>query len=191
MAHSQTLRSTACAAIALCSLFLSGAAAAQSPPGGPDGTVRPPESRPQPVYAGPAHHGPREPYFLSSEPEYRSPGLAVALSLTPLPVDFGNLYAGNLAWGVAYTAIEVSLMAPMMWFAGTHMDHGGNVGRSWSTGERGTMIGLVAGYVGVKLVAGLHAGYAARGFNARYGRGPMLGALPVPGGGMLALSGGL
>ena len=32
----------------------------------------------------------------------------------PVPVDFGNFYAENLGWGIAYTAIELSLMAPMM-----------------------------------------------------------------------------
>ena len=51
------------------------------------------------------------PHFLFGDSQHRMPGLAVVLSLQPLPVDFGNLYAENLGWGVAYTAIEVSLAA--------------------------------------------------------------------------------
>lgn len=98
--------------------------------------------------------------------EYRSPGLAVALSLTPLPVDFGNLYAENLAWGVAYTGLELALMIPMMVLVGSHMDHGGNADQRWSSGEQVAAVSLVSVYVLVKLVAGLQAGAAARSFNA-------------------------
>jgi hypothetical protein len=106
-------------------------------------------------------------HSLLGDSTYRSPGLAVVLSLTPVPIDFGNFYAENLGWGIAYTALEVSLMAPMMWLAGNHMDHQRFDERRWSDGERAAMIGLVTGYVAVKMVAGLHAGYAAREFNRR------------------------
>ena len=122
------------------------------------------------------HHG------LLFGSQYRRPGLAVALSLTPLPVDFGNLYAENVGWGVAYTAVEVSLMAPMMWFVGGHMDHGRDDTRSWTDGERNVMVGLLSGYVAVKLVAGLHAGYAARDFNQRLAIAPSVAVVPIPGG---------
>jgi len=90
------------------------------------------------------------------------------LSLQPLPIDFGNLYAENLSWGVAYTAIEVSVMAPMMWIAGQHMGQGSVDVRGWSGAERDTMIGLALAYVAVKLVASLHAGYSARALNDGY-----------------------
>ena len=137
-------------------------APAPQPAGPPIYAPQPNYWPPPPAYAPmehASHHG------LSSDARYRSPGLAVALSLQPLPVDFGNLYAENLGWGIAYTAIEVSLMAPMMWMTGQHMDHGYGDERSWSSGERTAMAGFVAGYVAVKLVAGLHAGYAAQSFN--------------------------
>jgi hypothetical protein len=104
---------------------------------------------------------------LLGDSHYRSPGLAVALSLTPLPVDFGNLYAENLAWGVTYTGLELALMVPMMWLAGRHMGHDGNADR-WSSGEKAFFIGNIAAYVVVKLIAGLHAGSAARSFNAAH-----------------------
>jgi hypothetical protein len=146
------------------SLLVSSTAAAQSPPTAPepDAAPAPAPARPHadpPMRATHGHHG------LWLDSQYRSPGLAVALSLTPLPVDFGNLYAENLGWGIAYTAVELSLVAPMMWFVGGHMDHGRNDTRDWSDGERNGMIALISGYVVVKLAAGIHAGYAARDFN--------------------------
>lgn len=59
-------------------------------------------------------------------PAYRSPGLAAGLSLTPVPVDFGNLYAGNIGWGIASTSLELGLMAPMFFIAANHgMGHYG------------------------------------------------------------------
>jgi len=154
----------------------------------------PPPSYPLPVYGhgGPHHggmgygapHGEHHP--LLGDSDYRSPGLAVALSLQPLPVDFGNLYAENLAWGVAYTAIEVSLMAPMMWLGGSHMHRGYGAGdRSWSANEKNAVVGLASGYVVVKLVAGLHAGYAAKALNRAYGPAPMAYVAPTAGGAVL------
>ena len=121
---------------------------------------------------------------------YRSPGLAVVLSLTPMPVDFGNLYAGNIAWGVAYTAIELGLMAPMIWIAADHgMGHGySGTSNSWTATDRNWMIGLASGYVVVKLVSGLHAGRAAEAFN-RDQHEHRISAVIVPsGGGAMALA---
>lgn len=116
--------------------------------------------------AGGAAHGSMEAHG-DCGPGYRSPGLAVALSLTPVPVDFGNLYAEHIGWGVGYTAVELALFTPMMWIAGDHMSGHGYFAASnpWSSGERNAMIGLVSGYVIVKLIAGLHAGYAAEVIN--------------------------
>lgn len=163
-----------------CVLLLSGTVAAQTAPSASSAPTPPSP----PVYVAPSGH---DQHFLLGNSTYRSPGLAVALSLTPLPVDFGNLYAENLGWGLAYTALEISLMAPMIRFAGSHMHHGVD-DRGWSGTERNTMVALVAGYVGVKLVAGLHAGYAARGFNQRHGAAPMAAVLPVRGGAVLGFA---
>ena len=127
-----------------------------------------------------AHH------LLFGDDVYRSPGLAVALSLTPVPVDFGNLYAENLGWGIAYTSVELSLMAPMMWIGVSHMNHGGQSGNTWSDNERFTMVGLVAGYVAVKLAAGVHAGYAAADLNRRYTRPMAMSIVPAQGGAVAA-----
>ena len=54
---------------------------------------------------------------------------------------------------------------PAMWLVGGHMSHGRDATRSWSAGERNDMIALMTGYLAVKLVAGVHAGYAAADFN--------------------------
>jgi hypothetical protein len=96
---------------------------------------------------------------------YRSPGLAAALALTPLPVDFGNLYAENVGWAMAYTAGELALMTGMMWLGSSHMCHGSDRCGDWSNAETGGMIALATAYVGVKIVSGIHAASAARDFN--------------------------
>lgn len=163
------------------------------PPGNPPSGYPAPGS-PPPGYAygphqammGTGYDGPHHNHhFLFGDSEYRSPGLAVALSLQPLPIDLGSLYAEDIGWGVAYTAIEVSLMAPMMWLGGSHMDHGATDDRRWSDREKGAMVGLVSGYVVVKLVSGLHAGYAARAFNGAYEPRPVAFVLPTAGGALL------
>ena len=97
---------------------------------------------------------------------YRSPGLAFVLSLTPVPVDFGNLYAQNTEWGIVYTSAELALGGSMLWVGADHMCHSNDCD-SWSDGERRTMLGLVFGYVAVKLGAGIHATFAAEDFNTR------------------------
>jgi hypothetical protein len=151
----------------------------------------PASAAPAPLDVTPLGYYPPPP-LLFSERLHRSPGLAVALSLQPLPIDFGNLYAENIGWGVTYTAIEVALMAPMMWMTGSHMSHAGmtRVGDdgSWSDREKGAMVGLAAGYVLVKLAAGLHAGRAAQGFNLMYERRATALVAPTAGGALLVWS---
>ena len=96
---------------------------------------------------------------------YRSPGFAAALSLTPAPVDFGNLYAENVGWAMTYTSVELALMTGMMWLGADHMCHRGGRCGDWSDVETGGMVALATGYVGVKIVSGIHAASAARSLN--------------------------
>ena len=124
-------------------------------------------------------------------PAYRSPGLAAVLSLTPLPVDFGNFYTDNVGWGVAYTALELGLAAPMMWLAADRgMGHGySGSANGWSSGDRNAMLGLVSGYVVVKLVAGLHAAHNAEVFNHEHqSHGATATIVPANGGAMALAS---
>lgn len=167
------------------------AAAEGSPLALPSPAAAAPPAPSAPFAAAPSYGPPPTPGSLLGDRHYRSPGLAVALSLQPLPIDFGNLYAENLGWGIAYTAAEVALLAPMMWMTGTHMNHGGGADRSWSGMETGAMVGLVSGYVVVKLVSGLHAGYAARIFNQGRDTSTTASVLPTSRGALLAWSGKL
>lgn len=94
-----------------------------------------------------------------------SPGLAAALSLTPVPIDFGNLYAENVGWAMGYTSGELTLMTGMMWLGAGHMCHSRDRCGDWSDVETGGMIALAIGYVGVKVISGFHAASAARDFD--------------------------
>ena len=125
-------------------------------------------------------------WFSGSGSGYRSPGLAAALSLTPVPVDFGNLYAENLGWGIAYTSVELSLATAMMLVGGSHMGMGHGDGNAWSDRDRNVVIGLVAGYVVTKLAAAVHASYAARDFNEARSKG-YVSASTIRGGAQLVL----
>ncbi len=167
--------------------------AAPSPPAMPAPPViaAPSPAMPAPPFATAPSPAMPPPVYVFGEPHYRSPGLAVALSLQPLPIDLGNFYAENLGWGVAYTAIEVSLLAPMMWMTGEHMNHGMGDDRTWSGRETGTMMGLVSGYIVVKVISGLHAGYAAQAFDRFYEPRTTALIAPVRGGALLTWAGGL
>ena len=115
---------------------------------------------------------------------HRSPGLAAGLSLTPLPIDFGNLYAENIGWGIAYTSLELGLMAPMMFIAADHgMGHYGTA-NPWTSSDRNWMIGLASSYVVVKLISGLHAAHAAEAFNRDQKSHFSAAIAPAAGGGM-------
>ena len=84
-----------------------------------------------------------------------------------MPIDFGNLYAENLAWGIAYTSGELALGSGILWIGTDHMCHGSNCD-DWSDGERTGMIVLISGYIVMKLVAGTHAAFAAQRFNEEH-----------------------
>jgi len=82
---------SACGITSLASTILlvaTRASAQDAPP--PPPTVAPP---PQVIIVTDRPHA-----TLFGDVRYRSPGVAVALSLTPVPVDFGNLYAENVGW---------------------------------------------------------------------------------------------
>lgn len=127
----------------------------------------PPSPPPAVAQPAPSMHHPADHVSLVGDARYRSPGMAAALSLTPVPVDFGNFYAENVGWGIAYTSGQLALGGAMMWIGAGHMCHGGsgNGCSSWSDTERNSMVGLVAGYVALKVVAAVHASEAAEDFN--------------------------
>lgn len=115
--------------------------------------------------------------------DYRSAGLAAALSLTPMPVDFGNFYAENPQMGVVWTAAETGLMAAAMWssWEGGMMGHdrGGAGPRArWSAADRDRTVALGVAYVGIKLVSALQASHSASAHNERLAR-VRAGVLPT------------
>ena len=191
-------------ALGLLVALSSGVAVAEEAPYAPSTSPLPP-STPQPAapslapapatppagFVPAPSYAPPRPAPLFGDRQYRSPGLAVALSLQPLPIDFGNLYAENLGWGIAYSAVEVALLAPMMWMTGQHMNHGSNDDRGWSGMETGAMMGMGSTYIVVKLVSGLHAAHAARTFNWGGGFTSTAAVLPTVGGAMFAWTGRL
>jgi hypothetical protein len=101
-----------------------------------------------------------------------------------MPVDFGNLYAENIGWGVAYTSMELALGTGAMWIGGRHMCHAGGCD-DWSDGERTAMISLVSGYVVLKVAAGIHASVAAAQFNQDHQPLMQPMVVPVAGGAIL------
>ena len=106
-----------------------------------------------------------------------------------MPIDFGNLYAENLGWGMAYTVMELSLALPLTWIATRHMcGHHTTECDAWTGSERGWAVGLLAGYVGVKVLAAIHAGSAARAYNrAQSDRSAVLYLFPTTEGGGIGL----
>ena len=126
----------------------------------------------------------------------RDPSTAALLSIQPLPVDAGNFYAGNWRRGIFYTAAELALLVPAGvllerngWWRGMHgyrSSYGPENPPVWTTAERDQLAALLAGYVVVKIISALDAGYSAERYNRnvslRYdtqGRAMML-SLSVP-----------
>ncbi len=113
-----------------------------------------------------AHEPGADVYHTTSQ---RSPGIAAALSLTPMPVDFGNFYAENVEAGILFTTVEVGIMGAAMWTArwGGGM-HGRYDDREGPTAAEREQLALLAGaYVAVKVASALQAADAAERYNAR------------------------
>lgn len=102
----------------------------------------------------------------------KDPGMAALLSIQPLPIAFGNFYTGNWSRGVMYTTAELALFIPgtillgrnMGWGMHSYSNYSDNE-RSWTRGERNQFYYLLAGYVVVKIISALDAGYSAEKYN--------------------------
>ncbi len=108
-------------------------------------------------------------FQLSSK---KSPALAAALSLQPLPVDLGNFYAGNWKRGVLYSAAQLALFVPAAVLVaersdwGHHRYYGNDDRRPWTRVERERFYYLVGGYFLVKMISAFDAGYTVERSNA-------------------------
>lgn len=109
--------------------------------------------------AGPASHGMPHLRHGARYVLTRGEVMAVAaLSMQPLPIDFGNLYVGNWRFGVLSTGVQAGILT-----AGTvllvenlrlaHRRTDGDDRLAWSSGHRNALYGLAGGYVLSKLVS--------------------------------------
>lgn len=107
----------------------------------------------------------------------KSPALAAMLSLQPIPIDLGSLYAGNWERGIIYTAAQIALFVPAVVLIGENSrwrHHYYDPARyypdddrwTWSRAERERFYYLVGGYVLVKLISAFDAGYTVERSNA-------------------------
>jgi hypothetical protein len=102
----------------------------------------------------------------------KSPAVAALLSLQPMPIDFGNFYAGNWKRGIVYTIAEVSLFVPAMslvrensgWWGGMHRGYYRYnytyTKNTWSKTEKEQFYYLLAGYVLTKTISAFDAGFS-------------------------------
>jgi hypothetical protein len=121
---------------------------------------------------------PREEQSVWSDDE-KSSGLAVALSLTPLPIDFGNFYANNSGWATLYTGAELGLAGTIVWFGSEQLCWRKGYECNFSTPDAWTMGALITAYVGVKIGAAVHASSAVRAYERERERSPKLALVPT------------
>ncbi len=121
------------------------------------------------------HHGDQ---WSSSR---KSPAIAAALSLQPLPMDLGSFYAGNWERGAIYTTAEIALFIPIVVLISQNSNWGHHRydsyyyadanRRTWTDAERNRFYYLVGGYFLVKLISALDAGYSVERQNAQLSLG--------------------
>lgn len=111
----------------------------------------------------------------------RSPGLAAVLSLTPMPIDFGNFYAENWGWGVGYTVGEVAVFTPMVVLAASSGwgHHNAQDDDEWTREEAVAFYSLLGGFVVLKTVAAIHAARATEAYNAHRAAHPTATLAPL------------
>lgn len=84
--------------------------------------------------------------------------LTAFLSLQPMPIDFGNFYAGNWRTAIVLSGLEVSLMtagAVVLMSNATSMGRGTDATfrDEWTIADRNVLLGLAGGYIATKLTA--------------------------------------
>lgn len=84
--------------------------------------------------------------------------LGAALSLQPMPVDFGNFYAGNIKTALVSSGVQLGLMGWSMILVAENSNwkmHNSDFSwdSTWSRGEKNLLYGLVGSYIASKLVS--------------------------------------
>jgi hypothetical protein len=111
----------------------------------------------------------------------KSPSLAAGLSLTPLPIDFGNFYAGSPSWGLVYSGAELAVAGTIVWWGTEHLCWFQAADCTYRTESAWVAGAMFTGYVAIKIRAAFHADAAARKYNRE--RLPELALMPAPDGG--------
>ncbi len=114
------------------------------------------------------HHGGG--WFSSKE---KSPAIAAALSLQPLPIALGQFYVGDWERGILYTTAEVALAIPAVALLSKNRGAGHRsyyyyddpYRQTWTDAERERFYYLAGGYLLVKIVSAFDAGYSAEQYN--------------------------
>ena len=106
-------------------------------------------------------------WFGSGE---RSPAVAALLSLTPMPIAFGQFYAGDWATGLLFSLVETAEAATMIGilvYEGTTMMHGGVPIRDWDSTGQVVFFSALGSFVVTKFVDAFTAGMAADAYNKK------------------------
>ena len=107
----------------------------------------------------------------------KSPTIAAALSLQPLPMDLGSFYAGNWERGVIYSAAEIALFVPAVVLLAENSNwghhrydayyYGDPARRTWTNADRNRFYYIVGGYLLIKVISAFDAGYSVEHQNAK------------------------
>ena len=107
----------------------------------------------------------------------KSPAMAAALSLQPLPMDLGSFYAGNWERGIVYTAAEIVLFVPAIILIAEKSNWGHHrygsyyyvesSRKTWTNAERNRLYYFAGGYFLIKVISAFDAGYSVERQNAR------------------------
>jgi len=115
----------------------------------------------------------------------KSPAIAAALSLQPLPVDLGSFYAGNWERGIVYTAAEIALFVPAVVLLAENSNwghhrydayyYGDPARRTWTNADRNRFYYIVGGYFLIKVISAFDAGLSVEHQNAKISIGYSIG----------------
>lgn len=105
-------------------------------------------------------------WFYNGE---KSPATAAVLSLIPMPIAFGQFYAGDWKTGILFSFVETAEMATMIGvgaYEGTTMMRGGGT-REWDNTGQVVFFSALGSFVLTKFVDAFTAGLAAEDYNKR------------------------